>query len=102
MAPIAPISGVSQTSAVTGTMPAAGSAGSTGPSFTQMVENAIGQLDSSLTSADQLAMRLAAGEDVDIQQVMVAMETASLGLQTAIQIRNKAVDAYREIMGMQV
>lgn len=100
--PIPPISGVSQTGTASGASAAASAGDTGGPSFTQMIQDAVGELNASLISADQLAMALAAGEDVDLHQVMIALETASIELQTAIQIRNKAVEAYQQIMGMQV
>lgn len=71
-----------------------------GASFINMVEQAMLRLNDSMNNADQLALLLAAGEEVDLHQVMIAMETASIGLQTAMQIRNKVVEAYREIMSM--
>ncbi|MDI3340312.1 MAG: flagellar hook-basal body complex protein FliE [Sphaerobacter sp.] len=73
-----------------------------GPSFTELVQQAIGQLNDSLNVADELAMRLSAGEPVDLHQVMIAMEMAGIGLQTATQVRNRLVEAYKEIMAMPV
>ncbi|MBX5446027.1 flagellar hook-basal body complex protein FliE [Sphaerobacter sp.] len=73
-----------------------------GASFTDMIEKAIGDLNQSLNLADDLAVRLAAGEDVDLHEVMIALEAAGIGLQTAIQIRNRVVEAYKEIMAMPV
>lgn len=69
-------------------------------SFLTMIGSALGNLSSSMATADNLAVKMAAGEDVDLHQVMIAMETASIGLQTALTVRNKAVDAYKEIMAM--
>jgi len=73
-----------------------------GASFTDMIEKAIGDLNQSLNLADDLAVRLAAGEDVDLHEVMIALEAAGIGLQTAIQIRNRVVEVYKEIMAMPV
>ena len=73
-----------------------------GASFTDMIEKAIGDLNQSLNLADDLAVRLAAGEDVDLHEVMIALEMAGIGLQTAIQIRNRVIEAYKEIMAMPV
>lgn len=73
-----------------------------GASFTDMIEQAIGDLNQSLNLADDLAMRLAAGEEVDLHEVMIALEMAGIGLQTAIQIRNRVIEAYKEIMAMPV
>lgn len=73
-----------------------------GASFTNMIEQALGELNQSLNLADDLAMRLAAGEEVDLHEVMIALEMAGIGLQTAIQIRNRVIEAYKEIMAMPV
>lgn len=97
-APIAPIASGASAAAVSPS--STGAARPSGASFTDLLTSAIDKLDNQMATADQLAMRLAAGDDVDVHQVMVAMETASIGLETAIQIRNKAVEAYKEIMGM--
>ena len=47
-------------------------------------------------------MKLATGEIEDISQVTIAAEKAAINLQLAIQVRNKALDAYQEIMRMQM
>lgn len=71
-------------------------------SLTEMVGQAIGELNESLNVADELAMRLAAGEEVDLHEVMIGLEMAGIGLQTAVQIRNRVIEAYKEIMAMPV
>ncbi|MCM8746452.1 flagellar hook-basal body complex protein FliE [Thermomicrobium sp. CFH 73360] len=73
-----------------------------GPSFGEVLEKAFGVLNEQLNEADRLALALAAGKDVDLHQVMVALETASIGLQAALQIRNRALEAYREVMSMPI
>lgn len=100
--PIAPVAATIAAPAAEILRPAGtgGSGAGSSSSFIGKLEDAINRLNDSLNSADQLTMRLAAGEDVDLHEVMIALESASIGLQTAIQIRNKAVDAYREIMAM--
>ncbi|MCX2727808.1 flagellar hook-basal body complex protein FliE [Thermomicrobium sp. 4228-Ro] len=72
------------------------------PSFGQVLERAFGALNEQINEADRLAVALAAGEDVDLHQVMIALETASIGLQAALQIRNRALEAYREVMSMPI
>jgi flagellar hook-basal body complex protein FliE len=89
-APIAPIS------APSGSSPVA----EAGSSFMDVLGGALDNLSTQMTTADNLAMKLAAGEPVDIHQVMVALESASLGLQTGLQVRNKMIEAYKEIMAM--
>uniref|UniRef100_A0A7C5RTM2 Flagellar hook-basal body complex protein FliE n=1 Tax=Thermomicrobium roseum TaxID=500 RepID=A0A7C5RTM2_THERO len=99
IAPVAPITGeiapVSSGTASPVSKPS-------GPSFGEVLERAFGALNEQLNEADRLALALAAGEDVDLHQVMVALETASIGLQAALQIRNRALEAYREVMSMPI
>ena len=47
-------------------------------------------------------MRMAAGDPIDLHEVMLARETASLQFQLAVQVRNKLVEAYQDVMRMQV
>ncbi|MEO7363736.1 MAG: flagellar hook-basal body complex protein FliE [Gemmatimonadaceae bacterium] len=56
--------------------------------------------DAGAASAD-LTKRFAAGENVEMHQVMAASEEAGLALDLVIELRNKAVDAYRTIINMQ-
>ena len=44
----------------------------------------------------------ASGGDVDVSELMVAMEKTSLSTELAVQIRNKVVESYQEIMRMQM
>jgi flagellar hook-basal body complex protein FliE len=48
--------------------------------------------------ADSDASRLVAGEPVDLHRVMIEMEKASLGFGLALQVRNKLLEAYQEVM----
>lgn len=68
------------------------------PSFGQMLQSALGQVNSLQTHAGQMAQSFAQGKTSDIHTVMIASEQATLALQMTTQIRNKAVDAYQEIM----
>jgi flagellar hook-basal body complex protein FliE len=79
-----------------GTKPAGGDL------FGKMVGDAIANLNGMQQNADQLATSLAAGENVDIHDVVLAQEQTNLAFQTALQVRNKVVDAYQEVMRMQV
>jgi flagellar hook-basal body complex protein FliE len=98
--PIAPISAPVATTGLASPTPVIGVAPAGGASFMDMIGNAIEGLNTQMVTADNMAMRLAAGEDIDLHQVMVALETASIGLQSAMQVRNRAIEAYREVMAM--
>src|SRR3990170_8058428 len=66
--------------------------------FGAVLKDAVGALSELGAKADSNAVQLATGENVDLHEVMLSMEHASLGMQTALQVRNKLVDAYQEIM----
>jgi flagellar hook-basal body complex protein FliE len=53
--------------------------------------------------AKQLTRQFEAGDpDVNLQDVVLSLQKASLSFQTMVQVRNKLVSAYQEIMNMQV
>lgn len=70
--------------------------------FKDMLTNAIAEADDlyAVTQADTQA--LLAGEVDDLSQVMINSAKSELALNMVIQVRNKVVDAYNEIMRMQV
>ncbi|MDT2247307.1 flagellar hook-basal body complex protein FliE [Paenibacillus larvae] len=53
-------------------------------------------------SVDDMNQKFVKGEITDIHQLMVASEKASLGLELAVQVRNKAIEAYQDIMRIQI
>ena len=79
-----------------------GAAGNTGGGFGQALTNAISSLNESQNAADNASTRMAAGDPIDLHEVMLARETASLQFQLAVQVRNKLVEAYQDVMRMQV
>jgi flagellar hook-basal body complex protein FliE len=86
--------------ATSGIAQAGGQQAASGTSFIDMIGKAVDGLNTSMVNADNLSMRMSAGEDVDLHQVMAALEEASIGLQTGLSVRNKAIEAYKEIMAM--
>jgi flagellar hook-basal body complex protein FliE len=83
-------------------MPERGGAIQTGPAFAQMIGNQLDQIDGSLNQADAAARAMAAGNDVPVHDVMIAMEQAHLKLQFAVEVRNRVIDAYQNLTSMQV
>ncbi|MFC5743557.1 flagellar hook-basal body complex protein FliE [Dyella tabacisoli] len=73
-----------------------------GTSFMQMIGSGINEINGSLTHADAMARALAAGQNVPVHDVMIAMEQAHLKLQLAVQVRNRVVDAYQNLTNMQM
>ena len=78
--------------------PAAGGANS--PSFAATLESAFGAVNDKMGRASDMAQSFAKGKTSDVHSVMIASEQATIALQMTTQIRNKAVDAYQEIMRM--
>jgi flagellar hook-basal body complex protein FliE len=70
--------------------------------FNDILKNSIKSLNDSQLQADQLSQKLALGENVDLHEVMIASQKAQIALNLAVEVRNKAVEAYQEIMRMQV
>ncbi|RMG43591.1 MAG: flagellar hook-basal body complex protein FliE [Acidobacteria bacterium] len=73
-----------------------------GPSFGEAMEEALREVETELGRADAAAVGHIAGDGSDLHNVLLEMERADLSLRTLMQVRNKLLDAYREIMRMQV
>ena len=70
--------------------------------FGQMLKDSIAEVNRLHLEADQAIQDLAAGKATDIHKTMIAMEKAEVSFQLMMQVRNKVVAAYQEIMRMQV
>lgn len=72
--------------------------GQIGSAFSDMLDT----LSQSETQSNNLMTQLATGENVDLHDVMIGMEQTDIQFKVAMAIRDKLVDAYREVMRMQV
>jgi flagellar hook-basal body complex protein FliE len=70
--------------------------------FGEILKNALEKVNQMQIAADQATMELAMGEDIDLHKVMILTTRANLALEATIAVRNKVLDAYQEIMRMQV
>jgi flagellar hook-basal body complex protein FliE len=59
-------------------------------------------VDEKLKTADQKVQQFALGQSQDLQDVVVASEKADISLRFLLQLRNKLLDAYQEMMRMQM
>ena len=73
-----------------------------GPSFADSLKEAMNSVNDMQLDADRKAQELATGKTDDIAGVMIATEKADVALRAMVQVRNKIIDAYQEIMKMQV
>ena len=71
--------------------------------FSQALKNSLDNVASAQNSADALGQRFTMGDDsVNLSDVMISMQKASISFQATVQVRNKVVSAYQEMMNMQV
>ncbi|ANB61303.1 flagellar hook-basal body complex protein FliE [Anoxybacteroides amylolyticum] len=70
--------------------------------FATFLKDAIDKVNDEQIQANKLTEKLVKGENVDLHQVMIASQKASISLQLAVEIRNKAIEAYQDMMRMQV
>jgi len=70
--------------------------------FGQMLSEGVAKLDSGLQAADTQLRAMAAGKDVAVHDVMISMEQARMNLMFMVEVRNRAVEAYQELMRMQL
>lgn len=69
-------------------------------SFGKMLARSLNEVNQLKLNADEAASALAAGEQKDIHQTMIALEKADVAFQLLMQIRNKIVTAYETVMRM--
>ncbi|MFO7830745.1 MAG: flagellar hook-basal body complex protein FliE [Desulfuromonadaceae bacterium] len=74
--------------------------GNTG--FSDMLADAVSQTNEAQLDADKAAVALQTGKAENLHEVMLGMEEADISMRLLVQMRNKALDAYQEIMRMQV
>lgn len=70
--------------------------------FGALLQEGIEKLGQLQAEAEQQTQKLIAGESVELHRVVMAGEQAALAFELTMSIRNKAVDAYQEVMRMQV
>lgn len=69
--------------------------------FGGLVKDAVGEVDSLESQAQAAVTGLMTGTGVDIHAAMIATEKASMAFELALSVRNKAVQAYQQVMSMQ-
>jgi flagellar hook-basal body complex protein FliE len=81
----------------------AGPIGSAAPtSFTDLLSSTIGTVEQATQNANNAAQQFLSGENEDLHTVAIAEQKAEITSDLFLQLRNKAVSAYQEIMKMQL
>jgi flagellar hook-basal body complex protein FliE len=71
--------------------------------FAALLQSAVDEVNNTQLDARQLTRQFEAGNsEVNLQDVVLSLQKASLSFQTMVQVRNKLVSAYQEVMNMQV
>lgn len=74
-----------------------------GADFSVMMKEAVQQVSESQNHAKQMATAFESGDpNVELPEVMVALQKANVSFQAVNQVRNKLLNAYQEVMNMQV
>lgn len=85
-------------------MPAldAAASGKSDSTFATWFSNQVQQVNKDMAVADSNLQSLATGENTNLHQVMISLEEARLSFQLLMQVRNRVLEAYQEVMRMQV
>lgn len=94
---ISSIAGLTKQGGIGKTAGAAGDA-----SFESMLKQSLGELNKTQVEAYNAMEGIATGEVKNLQQAVQKIEEAELSLKLALEVKNKALSAYKEVMRMQV
>ncbi|MBO0995446.1 flagellar hook-basal body complex protein FliE [Bacillus sp. SD088] len=70
--------------------------------FGTYLKNAMDEVNNAQIQSAEATQKLVYGQNIELHDVMITAQKASITMQTALEIRNKAVEAYQEMMRMQV
>jgi flagellar hook-basal body complex protein FliE len=73
-----------------------------GAGFSNLFESALGEVDAKLRAADAEKTKVLTGETNNLHQAVIAMQEAGIAFSLMVEVRNKLVESYQEIMRMQV
>jgi flagellar hook-basal body complex protein FliE len=85
----------------TGVQPPLSTDGTGGPNFADALKNAVADANTKVHSADQAVESFMLGEG-SVHKAMIAMQDAQVAMEMVVAVRNKALEAYQEIMRMPV
>ena len=71
-------------------------------SFSDMLKKSLEAVNEAQLNSDRLTNALAAGQNVELHDVMIAAQKASILLEATVEFRNKVIEAYQEVMRMQI
>ena len=72
------------------------------PNFSDILKNALSSVNDAQHEADQAVQQVLSGESKDIAETMIAMQKADVSLKMMLEVRNKILEAYQEVMRTQM
>ena len=73
-----------------------------GVDFADTLERAVEATNAEIKAADTMVEAMAAGEPVGLHETMIAVERADVAVRTAVAVKSRVVEAYQQIMRMQI
>ena len=73
-----------------------------GPSFADQLKNALNEVDRLQTQREQMVEGMVTGQATEVHDVMIAAKEAQLAFELLLEVRNKLLESYQEIMRLQV
>ena len=70
--------------------------------FAALLRNGLANMDAKVANADRMVARFALDDNVPIHHVTIALEEARLSVELAMQVRQRVVESYKELMNMQL
>jgi flagellar hook-basal body complex protein FliE len=75
--------------------------GTEGPSFKDMLAESIGKVNGLMNESDQAIEDLATGKSANVHHTLIALQKADISFRMLLDVRNKVMSAYQEVMRMQ-
>ena len=70
--------------------------------FATLMQRGLGELNGNVGAAEKAMSDLATGKSVELHDVMISLERAQISVQTFVQVRNKLIESYQDLMRMQL
>lgn len=83
-------------------VPMSAPAGCPGNSFGQVLNQLVSEVNAKQAASQEVVSALMSGQNVPLHQAMLAMEEASLSFQLMVEVRNRLLESYQELMRMQI
>lgn len=98
---ITPLSGTSALTALTPTASSTASAATPGAGFADALRSLLDTVDGTTSTANGAVSRMLGGAG-DVHEAMIALQRAEMTMQLTVQVRNKLVAAYQDVMRMPI